>query len=791
MSKEPAGLFAQGQRIHLYAVGIQVKALGVAAEVTLTQRYRNEEAVPVEAVYSFPLEESCAVTRFEVEIGGKRVVGKIEEREKAFEQYDEAMAQGHGAFLLDQDRPNIFTAGVGNLLAQQEALLRLSYVAELEQSADRIRLMIPTTISPRYVPAKDVQTMDPAELDRINPPTVLGPLPYGLSLEVELELPGEAKEVACPSHPARISFSGKKVKVTLAGDNIQLDQDFVLEVTLAQPHQAGAVVARDGEAKVVLLNLYPDLKEFERSPSEFIFVVDRSGSMGDESITQARNALLLALRSMEEGDRFNIIGFGDKYQALFKSSMPYEQKYLDEATRHVEQMDADLGGTELLKPLQFVLESKSESPRLVVLLTDGQVGNEAECHKLAGKYREQARIFPFGIGRGVSEHLVRGLARASGGQAEFIHPGERIEPKVMRQFARMASPQLKNVQVEWGALKTDLQAPAQCPPLFDGDRLALYARVIEGLPCEAAVTAEAVLPNGEVKKLRFPVWVDLERACAVSFIPVLMARKAIQDLEEGRGIGAAGSNQHGRRESSVKREILKLALQYQLMSSETSFVAVEERAPDGQTQPAQLRRIPIALTKNWGTTAGALSACRLATFGQIVDIQQCLIAAPPPSVRGRGRGVFHKFRHASGSLGKNAPASPNLPGDMAITRESPFPEMLAKSDSGEPTSSGDIFLLLTKGQRADGSFELEKALLEAVGLLEADPAWKALGSNRALAQRVLATLLALRIFEEQYMDREVEWKLLAAKARRWMNKQQVAIPGGFASLRAWADSLGT
>ena len=130
--------------------------------------------MPVEAVYSFPLDESCAVSGFLIEVGGKVIGGKIEEREKAFERYDEAMAQGHGAFLVDQDRPNIFTASVGNLLPDQEAVVRLSYATELEQNGDAIRLLIPTTISPRYIPADEMKKMDPAELDHIRPPTIHG-----------------------------------------------------------------------------------------------------------------------------------------------------------------------------------------------------------------------------------------------------------------------------------------------------------------------------------------------------------------------------------------------------------------------------------------------------------------------------------------------------------------------------------------------------------------------------------------------------------------------------------------
>ena len=235
-------------------------------------------------------------------------------------------------------------------------------------------------------------------------------------------------------------------------------------------------------------------------------------------------------------------------------------------------------------------------PRQAILLTDGQVGNERQCIELAAFHASHCRIFTFGIGNGVSEFLIKGLARASGGQAEFIHYNERIEPKVLKQFARMSSAFLKNVRVDWGSLQTELVAPSSAPQLFDGDRLTLYARVIGGSGGNVSVIADG--PNGE---LRFPVSVDLERAGENRAIPVLMARRAIQELEEGGGV-SKGSSQTDRKVKTVKTRVLELALRYQIMSSETSFVAIEERAAGTQHAAAELRRIPVALTKGYGAT---------------------------------------------------------------------------------------------------------------------------------------------------------------------------------------------
>jgi len=793
---EAGGLFAKGQRIPLRGVRIEVHAAGIAARVTVAQRYQNNEKAPVEAVYSFPLEESSAVCGFEAEIGGKKITGRIEEREAAFERYDRAMAEGQGAFLLDQDRPNIFTASVGNLLPGQEAVIRISYVTELQQSGDAIRLLIPTTISPRYVPPEQLKKMDPAELDHIAPPTVLGGVPYGLELAVDLEAPADVREVSCPSHPARVAISGRKVKVSLMGQDIQLDQDFVLNVALARPHEALAVVARDGSAgRAVMINLFPDLSGFQRGPGEFLFIIDRSGSMGGPSIQQARAALLLALRSLEEGDRFNIVGFGSTFEPMFKEGVPYTQQSLEEAARKVEGMEADLGGTELLQPLKFATEAPhaAELPRQVVLLTDGQVGNEEQCIELVSAHARHCRIFTFGVGHGVSEHLLRSLARATGGQAEFIHPNERIEPIVMRQFRRMASANLRNVRLDWGGLKTDLLAPSELPPLFDGDRLTLYARVPGGATTEVAVLADS--PKGA---LRFPVTVDCEHPVDDAAIPVLMARKAIQELEEGRGM-VRGSAQQNRKEKAVRARILELALRYQLMSSATSFVAIEERPAGAQAQPAELRRIPIALTKGWGgvPAEGLAAGLTGSAMGgpQVAKMMVCASPAmPAPAVRGRRR------REAADEFMMEAAFTPP-PASAAPAEGTTWPRRILNSilgggkgavpageDLHESLFPGNALLELTSLQRADGSFELTEALAKAAKrkLADLEQAAKALGMDNTLARNVLATLLALEVLEKEFSGRRDEWQMIADKAKRWLAKQKVVVPAGAKDLHEWA-----
>ena len=219
-----------------------------------------------------------------------------------------------------------------------------------------------------------------------------------------------------------------------------------------------------------------------------------------------RNALQLCLRSLTSGCRFNIVGFGSTHEALFPASRTYDQSSLDVATAHVAAMQADLGGTEMLPALQFAVQQPASEglPRQIVILTDGEVTNTDALLALAREHADQARIFTFGIGAGASHHLVRGLARAGGGTSEFIYPGERIEPKVLRQVARLLSPALTDVRVEWvGGDVT--QAPVKSAAGLRGWKAAGVWIRERRAAVEGSVERRGSVRRGVVRRCPFPM----------------------------------------------------------------------------------------------------------------------------------------------------------------------------------------------------------------------------------------------------------------------------------------------
>ena len=590
-----AGLICPATRtpVALEHVDVRAHAVGPCCRVEVRQHFRNRETVPLELAYVFPLDEGAAVCGFEAIVDGTRFAGRVKPRDEAFADYDDAMAGGHGAYLLDEERADVFTASLGNVRPGAEVQLVITYVTQLAAEGPALRFSLPTTVAPRYAPAEDRAGVGPTPAEALNPP-VAGEVPYRLTFELGLEMPGAIRRVESPTHPVTADLDGPRGTVRLTQRDTAMDRDLVVVIAADGLDTLHTRVEATPVGFAAMATLVPTFPAAAR-PADVVFLVDRSGSMAGTSIAEVRNALHLCLRALTDGCRFDIVGFGSTFASLFGASVPYDEDSLRRATEAVDALDADLGGTGILPALKSVLARPGVEglPRQVVLLTDGEVTNTDEVIALARTHAATVRIFTFGIGAGASAHLVRAVARVTGGVAEFIAPGERIEAKVLRQFGRLFAPALSEVRVEWPAGVQG--APDHVPAVFSGEPLVVFGLSemapsgvvrISGRSAGQAFAAEAVL--------------ECPAASPGGAVGVLAARARIRDLEEQPAfLSSRSSRQRRPRPNPAVDAILRLAVAHQLVSRETSFVAIEERETP-VTERAELRRIPVALTSGWG-----------------------------------------------------------------------------------------------------------------------------------------------------------------------------------------------
>ncbi|GEN05782.1 Ca-activated chloride channel family protein [Myxococcus fulvus] len=598
MTKEQAGLFTrEGKQVPLQGVEVTGELLGGHARVRVRQRYLNDEKRPVEAVYTFPLPSDGTLSAFSMTCAGRRIDGVVKEREEAFRTYDDAVTAGHGAALLDEERSNVFTAQVGNLLPGEETVIEVEFLQAVTAEEGSVRWMLPTLVAPRYIPGAPAgdrtghgaaePTARVPDADRISPP--IGQVQYGLRLDLLVDL-GREVVVESPSHAITFTReSSTRGRVSFARGEVALDRDLVL--TLRSPDTSAVFVPlvthRKGDNPgTFALTVVPDLLAMASTPpkQEVIFLVDVSGSMDGDSLPQAQAALRLCLRHLREGDRFNVIAFESSFRSFQPQPVPFTQRMLEDADRWVAALRAD-GGTELLGPMQAAARTAPDG--VLVLLTDGQVGNEEEILRAVLAERKTARVYSFGIGTNVSDALLRDMARQTGGDVEFIHPGERIDDKVVAQFARALAPRVTELQATFEGVEGTELAPAELPTMVDGVPWTLLGRYTA--PGSGKLTL-----RGRSGKEPFALTVS------VSF-PAESDRPAVEKLWAAERIkGWESTGLIGRRAESMKKRIIELAVAHQIVTRYTSFVVVEERTGDRRAsgQP-ETRVVPVNAPAGW------------------------------------------------------------------------------------------------------------------------------------------------------------------------------------------------
>lgn len=574
--EQQIGLWAWHRRpVPLLGVTVTAVVQASHAAVALRQRYRNDEARPIEAIYTMPLPAGAALTRLSVEAGGRRIDGEVRERAEAFRVYDEAVAAGHGAALLEQERDEIATVRVGNVLPREEVVVEIEYIEPLEASEGALRWRLPTRVAPRYIPGAPTgvrsehgaqsQTDRVPDADRISPPET-GWIEYLLTLDLLVDL-GTPVTVESPSHRLRVQpTGGDAARVSLERGVTTLDRDLVVLIQTTQPTDrtgAAAVLTahRDGddEPGVFALTLVPDLAlRVAEAPRSVVLLLDVSGSMAGASLEQAVAAARLCLRHLRPGDLFALLAFSTEVQRMDGRGLRvFDEASLRRADRWLLGLEAD-GGTELQAPLVEALTTAGEG--IVILLTDGQVADEAAIFRASRETGSQARVYGFGVGTNVCEGLLRDLARASGGAVEFIHPGESIDRKVVGQFARATAPRVDGVDLLVDGVVVDGLAPSSLPPLIDGEPWALLGRY--HAPGEGRVLLVGRLA-GEPFELQLSVHFPDHAVRPV--LPRLWARARIRDLEQAEET------------DETRWQIVSLATHHGLASRHTSLVVVEQR----------------------------------------------------------------------------------------------------------------------------------------------------------------------------------------------------------------------
>lgn len=592
---------------------VHIAVTGTIARTTVRHEFTNPSTVKgdwLEGLYVFPLPETAAVDHLRMQIGERIIEGQIKERGEAKKVYEQAKQQGQRTSLLDQERPNIFTTSVANIGPGEHITVEIDYQETVRYEHDQFHLRFPMAVGQRYIPGTPViieaqaptgsgtmlDTDRVPDASRITPPMqspghgFLNPLSLSLTLHPGFPI----DKVESSFHPIISIPDGEGgYHVTLRADAVPPDRDFQLSwhpMPRTEPIATVFTEQKNGETYAMLM-LVPPTQHDEnapRVPRDLTLIIDTSGSMAGPSIDQAKRALAAALTRLSTRDRFNIIRFNHTVRSLFAVPQPVTTATIKQAVRYTEQLSAD-GGTEVLPALRQALKSPPDSSRLqqIILVTDGQVGNEEELFELLHQRVGTRRLFTIGIGSTPNSHLMRNAAAFGRGTFTYIGKADEVEQKLDHLFQKLERPVLQDIaldQAGWSGLE---QYPAKITDLYEGEPIVLALKA-DALPSRAIL-------HGQVGNRPWSLPVSLNQAVAHGGLSTYWARQKISSLmDEATKEGQA---------EATKASVLEVALAHHLVSQYTSLVAVDvtPARPGTNTLTEQHQATSVARVQDLGS----------------------------------------------------------------------------------------------------------------------------------------------------------------------------------------------
>jgi Ca-activated chloride channel family protein len=577
---------------------VRASVAGFLARVTVTQEFENPFTEKIEAVYTFPLPQAAAVDDMTMRVGGRTVKGKIMRREEAGEVYRAARRAGQVASLLDQERPNVFTQSVANVMPGERVTVVISYVETLKYEAGTYEFVFPMVVGPRYIPGTPTGRKGlrgrRAATDRVPDASRITPAaaPRGsraghdISVEVSLDAGVPVEGLKSPSHEIdveRPSPSGARVRLkSLAAIP---NKDFRLRYDVAGQKIRDAVLThRDSRGGYFTLILQPPdrVTAEDVTPKELVFVLDTSGSMEGFPIEKAKETMKLALDGLYPQDTFNLITFAGDTHVLFEEPVPATRENLSKAQKFLETREGD-GGTEMMEAIKAALEPSDAQGhvRVVCFMTDGEVGNDFEIISEVQKH-PNARVFSFGIGESINRFLLDKIAEHSRGEVEYVSLEDDGSAAARRFHERVRSPLLTDISIDWGGLQIADVYPRRVPDLFGSGPVIVSGRYTAG--GRGVVRLRGTLAGQAFER---EIAVELPESRAENdVLATLWARRRVEDLMSEDYAGA----QSGEVREDLRAEVTGLGLEYRLLTQFTSFVAVEEMTVTDGGKP---RRIDV------------------------------------------------------------------------------------------------------------------------------------------------------------------------------------------------------
>lgn len=597
-----AEVAGESYELPLLKSNISVNIEGDMATVEITQSFLNEAHVPVEAEYLFPLNQHAAVYGMEMRVGEEIIEAVIRKKAVAEAEFAQAKEDGKAAALLTQHRPNMFTQRIANLMPGLPIEVTLRYVQMVPKIDGKHELVVPLIVGPRYEgEAVPVAGDDPSEPVQANTWTVSDVPAYpqvaGLDLpkhftgervSLELNMVGgvAVSDFGSDTHPLTVLTGEEGLTAQFSDGKVLDNRDLIIRFSLGGTAlDAASLSHTDARGGFVSLMIEPPAVPVDATvtPRELVFVLDTSGSMGGLPMEASKRFMDAALSGLRPDDYFRIIPFANKTRKFRGGSTQATKRSIRKARAYVDQLSAG-GGTEINSAIQtaFATSQPDETLRIVVFLSDGYIGNEAQVLRTIRQQIGDARIYAFGIGNSVNRYLLDAMADEGRGYARYVGVDEDAHEVAETLAADLKSPLLTDISIDWGDLDVRDVTPSRLPDLFAGNGLRIYAR--HAGSGEAELTLKGLV-QGRVAEM--PVTVTLTDGEVEAALPLIWARNRIASLTRQIAVGE--------NPDAADSEITKLGLEFSLQTQNTSFIAVSGQAVNTSGEKATLAAVPLPM----------------------------------------------------------------------------------------------------------------------------------------------------------------------------------------------------
>ncbi len=587
---------------------LKTRISGLVYEATVRQTYVNRHAQPLEATYIFPLPDRGAVGEFKMFVGRRQIEGVLKERGAARREYQQAIDSGHRASIVEEERPDTFTMRVGNVEPGEEITIEFTVTGPLVFADGEATFRFPLVVAPRYIPGSPLEggnvgdgtatdTNAVPDASRISPPVLLPgfPSPISLSIDCELHDAGLAvRNVRSSLHAVTMS-QGNGVHHLAIRPGERVNRDFIVRFDVAEDAvKTGATFTRDADdaGGTFMVTLVPPTEaKGDALPRDLVFVLDRSGSMDGWKMVAARRAIGRMLDTMTPKDRFQVIVFDNESTAFGTDLVEGSNRNRYRAIEDLSKIEAR-GGTEMAQPifdgLAMLAGGYQDRRRMLVLVTDGQVGNEEQIVAGVQQRQKNVSIFTVGIDQAVNAGFLNRLADVGGGRCELVESEDRLDAAMDRIHRTIDTPVLTelNVSLDGVIALSNMFVPERMPDLFAGAPVQVFGRF------RGTGTPVVHITASERDGSKFSATVKA-RETSDAATSAIWARQKVRALED----------QYAKSSSpALSSEITQLSLKFGVLCRFTSWVAVDR---DQKIEAAgDLRQVVQAVEQPAGWAAG-------------------------------------------------------------------------------------------------------------------------------------------------------------------------------------------